>query len=108
MGTGIGVGLVVNGKTVHGMMHPEGGHMLAARLAGDTGRDGHVFPGTCPFHGDCIEGLAATVRRLPLRLSPSDFLWVLENLAIHLSYVYRLSFFSFLFSACGSFSRTPT
>ena len=54
LGTGVGVGLVVNGKTVHGMMHPEGGHLMVQRLPDDT------FEGTCPFHKTCIEGLCST------------------------------------------------
>ena len=61
VGTGIGVGLVVNGKTVHGMLHPEGGHIMAGRMPNDLGLDGLPFLGTCPYHGDCIEGLTATV-----------------------------------------------
>ena len=53
VGTGIGVGLVLCGKTVVGMTHPELGHIRTSRLAGDT------WPGSCPFHGDCVEGLAS-------------------------------------------------
>jgi fructokinase len=54
IGTGIGGGLCVNGQVVHGLLHPEMGHV---RLAHDRARD--PFPGACPYHGDCFEGLAA-------------------------------------------------
>lgn len=52
VGTGIGIGIVIDGKPLHGMMHPEGGHVPSIRYPGDD------FEGTCPFHGSCIEGLA--------------------------------------------------
>jgi fructokinase len=53
VGTGIGVGLIVRGRSVFGMNHTELGHIRVARKSGDT------FAGVCPFHGDCIEGLAS-------------------------------------------------
>jgi len=54
IGTGIGGGAMVEGKLLHGLIPPEMGHVL---LPHDTAPD--PFPGICPFHGDCFEGLAS-------------------------------------------------
>lgn len=53
IGTGIGGGLVLDGRPVHGIAHPEIGHIYPRRHALDTD-----FAGVCPAHGDCLEGLA--------------------------------------------------
>lgn len=53
IGTGIGGGAMVGGRPVHGLLHPEMGHMLLARREDDD------FGGTCPYHDGCFEGLAA-------------------------------------------------
>ena len=54
VGTGIGGGLVIDGKVVHGLVHPEMGHMLLAPQEGDSMPDG-----VCPYHRHCLEGLAS-------------------------------------------------
>jgi fructokinase len=54
VGTGIGGGGMINGKLMHGLLHPEFGHM---RIPHDRARD--PFDGVCPYHGDCFEGLAS-------------------------------------------------
>ncbi len=53
IGTGIGAGIYVEGKLLHGMLHPEAGHIMLARREDDT------YEGKCPYHGTCFEGLAA-------------------------------------------------
>ena len=91
VGTGIGVGSVVRGRTVRGLGHSEAGHLRIPRLAGET------WAGVCPYHGDCVEGLAsgpaiqAKTGRPGDRLTPSDEAWdevvhalaaLLHNLAL--------------------------
>jgi fructokinase len=71
VGTGVGVGLVSGGSLVHGFGHPELGHIRVARRPGDD------WPGVCPFHGDCVEGLAsggaiAARAGLPAHQVPAD------------------------------------
>jgi fructokinase len=54
VGTGIGGGAISGGHVVHGLVHPEMGHI---RVPHDITRD--PYPGICPYHGDCLEGLAS-------------------------------------------------
>ncbi|HEV2866929.1 MAG TPA: ROK family protein, partial [Allosphingosinicella sp.] len=75
VGTGVGVGLVVNGRPTRGFAHGELGHIRVARLAGDD------WPGACPYHGACVEGLAAggavaaRAGRPAAELSDDDPVW---------------------------------
>ncbi|WP_333652301.1 ROK family protein [Lacrimispora sp.] len=53
IGTGVGAGIITNGKLLHGMLHPEGGHLLLAKHPLDS------YEGRCPYHKTCLEGLAS-------------------------------------------------
>jgi fructokinase len=54
IGTGIGGGVLIDGKPIHGLIHPELGH-----IAVPQDRAADPFPGYCPFHGNCLEGMAS-------------------------------------------------
>lgn len=54
IGTGIGGGVAIDGRPLHGLLHPEMGHIRIPRPPGLAD-----FPGACPWHGDCLEGLAS-------------------------------------------------
>ncbi len=77
IGTGVGVGIVIDGRPLHGALHPEAGHMRIRR-AGPPG-----FAGSCPFHGDCLEGLvsgpaiAARAGTAADRIDNADPIWTI-------------------------------
>ncbi len=79
VGTGIGGGYIQEGKALHGLSHPEMGHI---RIPHDLKRD--PFPGACPHHGDCLEGLIcgpALEQRFGMRgeaIPEDDHFWELE------------------------------
>jgi fructokinase len=63
---GVGVGLVLETRPVHGLMHPEGAHIKCERFPGDN------YAGDCPYHGSCIEGMScAKAVADRLNISPS-------------------------------------
>jgi fructokinase len=66
IGTGIGAGIVANGKLVHGLVHPEVGHIFLPSVPGDT------FEGACPYHGRCWEGLCSGPAILKRTGIPAD------------------------------------
>ena len=79
VGTGVGAGLVVEGRMVHGLVHPELGHMILRQEAGDPTPDGF-----CPYHKGCLEGLASGPAiekrwgKKAVELSPDHPAWELE------------------------------
>lgn len=78
VGTGVGVGVYVNGGLLHGLVHPEGGHMLLGRHPQDP------YQGKCPFHGNCVEGMASGPAieerwgKKGAELADRDAVWELE------------------------------
>ncbi len=79
VGTGIGGGALVDGSPLHGLIHPEMGHIFIPH-----NRDDDPFPGACPFHGNCFEGLASGLAMelrwgvKAERLEPDHPAWRLE------------------------------
>ncbi len=53
IGTGVGGGIYIDGRLLHGMVHPEAGHVLIRKRSDDT------YEGKCPYHKTCLEGMAA-------------------------------------------------
>ncbi|NMN05039.1 MULTISPECIES: ROK family protein [unclassified Novosphingobium] len=95
IGTGIGVGVVLDGQLRQTFPHPEIGHLQVSRAPGDG------FAGTCPFHGDCLEGLAsgpamkARWGRAAEELAPDHPGWdmaahYIAALCVNLAYTLRL------------------
>ena len=88
IGTGIGVGVIINGTPLHGLIHAEAGHFA---LPHDRQKD--PFQGVCPYHGDCLEGLASGLSmskrwgQNPEALPDSHPAWELETEYIALALV---------------------
>ena len=110
VGTGIGVGIVQNGQIANGLSHPEIGHIRVEKHLSDR-----AFAGTCPFHGDCLEGLASGVAidarwKTALSELPEDHIGValeafyLGQLSANLILHYRPQ--AIIFG--GGVSKTPT
>lgn len=78
IGTGVGVGVYSNGALLHGLVHPEAGHVLLQKAAGDS------YEGRCPFHPNCVESLAsgpaieARWGKKAVELSECKEVWELE------------------------------
>ncbi|PXV85995.1 fructokinase [Lachnotalea glycerini] len=78
IGTGVGVGASINGKLLHGMLHPEAGHILLKKHPKDT------FDGNCPYHGTCLEGMASGPAiekrwgKKAVELKDNDIVWEIE------------------------------
>jgi fructokinase len=95
VGTGIGGGAVVDGRILHGLSHPEMGHIRLPRHTDDM-----YFPGVCPFHGDCLEGLAsgpaiiarwgASLSELPAEHPAHDIIaWYLAQMVMTMQAIFE-------------------
>ena len=80
IGTGVGLGLVVDGRVHHGALHPEAGHVRLRRAPGDS------FQGICPFHGDCLEGLISGPALISRAAGPVDQLPATDSLWAHVAH----------------------
>lgn len=95
VGTGIGVGSVINGHPIHGLVHPEGGHIL---IPHDKIED--PFTGICPYHLDCWEGLASGPAMAKRWGKPADTLeddhpgWDLEAKYLAIAIVNQILLYS--------------
>lgn len=78
IGTGIGAGIYIEGKLLHGMLHPEAGHIMIQK------RDTDTYVGRCPYHKTCFEGLASGPAieerwgKKAFELENEDTVWDLE------------------------------
>ena len=78
IGTGIGIGIISEGKLLHGAMHPEGGHIMLTKHQGDN------YGGRCPYHKNCFEGLCSGPAieerwgRKGIELTDNKKVWELE------------------------------
>ena len=79
IGTGVGVGVYLNGSLLHGLVHPEAGHILLMKHPKD------FYEGCCPFHRNCMEGLASGTAikgrwgRSADELADKEEVWKLET-----------------------------
>ncbi|PKG23435.1 ROK family protein [Niallia nealsonii] len=82
VGTGIGAGAYINGELLQGLTHPEMGHILVRRHPNDA------YKGRCPYHADCLEGLAAGPAieerwgKKAIELSDKEEVWDMEGFYI--------------------------
>jgi fructokinase len=94
VGTGVGAGIYIEGNRVHGLVHPEVGHIPLTRHPDDN------FAGSCPYHQDCLEGMAsgyALEKRLSIKgqdLDPDHPAWKIEAFYLAQAAVQAILFIS--------------